>query len=80
MNLLRTAVQQASWYDWIWVAYLLSVLVVFGALEWLALHLGHDTLSAFVWRVSRAWPPFGWLIGVVVGFLAAHFWWPNEGL
>lgn len=69
-----------SWYDLVWVAYLILVLVVFALLEGLAIHLGHDTLSRFVWHVSKAWPPAGWLFGLVVGFLSAHFFWPNEGL
>lgn len=67
-------------HDYVWLIYLIVVFGGFGVLEAHALNFGHDTLSAFVWRVTRAWPPFGWLVGVVVGFLAAHFFWPHEGL
>jgi hypothetical protein len=80
MHAFAAALRENTWYDWVWVAYLLGVFVLFGVLEGVALHCGYDTLSAWVWRVSRAWPPFGWLVGVVVGFLAAHLFWPNEGL
>jgi phage shock protein PspC (stress-responsive transcriptional regulator) len=77
---LMAALRANSTYDWVWVAYLAVVFAAFGVLEGIAMRYGHDTLSAWVWRVTAAWPPFGWLVGVVVGFLAAHFFWPHEGL
>ena len=76
----RIPITGPSWYDWVWVAYLIVVLIGFAVAEGMAIYLGHDTLSAFVWRVTAWWPPFGWLVGGVVGFLGCHFFWPHEGL
>jgi hypothetical protein len=80
MTSLTAAVKNASREDWIWLAYLAAVAGTFGALEARALNRKHDTLSAFVWRLSRGWPPFGWTLGLAVGFLGAHFAWPDQGL
>jgi hypothetical protein len=80
MASLAAAVKQASREDWIWLAYLAAVAGTFGALEGRALNRGHDTLSAFFWRLSRGWPPFGWTLGIGVGFLGAHFFWPGQSL
>lgn len=80
MHPMLMAMKKNSTQDWIWVAYLLAVFGAFGVLEGRALTREHDTLSRFVWRVTRAWPPFGWLVGGTVGFLGAHFFWPNEGI
>jgi hypothetical protein len=65
--------------DWIWLAYLAGVAAAFGVLEARALKHKHDSLSAFVWRLS-AWPPFGWLFGGATGFLISHFSWQDQGL
>ena len=66
--------------DWVWIIYLASVAGAFGVLEARALQNKHDSLSAFVWRVSKGWPSFGWVMGIAVGFLGAHFTWPDQGL
>jgi hypothetical protein len=79
MTSLVAAAKQASREDWIWLGYLAAVAGTFGALEARALNRKHDTLSAFVWRLS-AWPPFGWTVGLGVGVLGSHFFWPNQGL
>jgi H+/Cl- antiporter ClcA len=80
MTSLTAAIKSASREDWIWLAYLAAVAGVFGVLEARALHHKHDTLSAFVWRANRAWPPFGALLGFGVGQLFNHFEWPDQGL
>lgn len=80
MSALAATVKKASRQDWIWLAYLAQVAGTFGVLEARALNRKHDTLSAFVWRVTRGWPPFGWTIGIAVGFLGAHFFWPGQSL
>jgi hypothetical protein len=76
---LAAAVKSASREDWIWLAYLAAAGGTFGVLEARALNRKHDTLSAFFWRLS-AWPPFGWTVGIAVGFLGAHFFWQDQGL
>jgi H+/Cl- antiporter ClcA len=80
MTSLTDAVKSASREDWIWLAYLAAVAGMFGVLEARALHHKHDTLSAFVWRANRAWPPFGFLFGFAAGFLVNHFEWPGQSL
>jgi H+/Cl- antiporter ClcA len=80
MMSLTSAIKSASREDWIWLAYLAAAAGVFGVLESRALHHKHDTLSAFVWRANRAWPPFGFLFGFSVGFLVNHFEWPGPSL
>ena len=65
---------------WIWVLWIGGpVLGLFAVFEGYALKTGRMTLSRWVWNMSRAWPPFPWVVGVVVGFLAAHFFWPGQG-
>jgi hypothetical protein len=57
--------------------------VVFGIFERLGLKhdnaAGYVTLSYFVYRVTQAWPPAVFLIGLFVGLfwgiLCAHLWW-----
>lgn len=80
MTSLAAAVKNASREDWVWLAYLAAVAGTFGVLEARALNRKHDTLSAFVWRLSRAWPPFGVALGLGVGGLITHFFWPDQGL
>lgn len=60
----------------VWVAWFLFVLISFALLEAFAIKTRRATLSASVWRLSKAWPPFPFVMGVVVGGLAIHFWWP----
>lgn len=62
-----------------WTTWLLLIAVTFALAEGYALHTGTKTLSQFMWMISRQWPPFPWLVGVLVGFLAAHFWWTCQG-
>jgi hypothetical protein len=79
MASLAAAVKKVRREDWIWLLFLAQVAVEFGVLERRALEHKHDTLSAFVWRLS-AWPPFGVGFGLGVGVLISHFFWPDQGL
>jgi hypothetical protein len=45
-------------------------------IEWWLLATGRPTLSRRMVLASRAWPLMPWVMGVVVGGLAVHFWWP----
>ena len=58
-----------------WAVWLIVIVVSFAAFETFALKTNRMTLSRWVWTVSKAWPPFPWVAGVLTGFLAAHFWW-----
>jgi hypothetical protein len=64
----------------IWTAWLLLLIATFGLLEGLALAHGGTTLSAYVWTISKNWPPLPFIAGFVAGFLCCHFWWTNQGL
>ena len=44
--------------------------------EFWALSTRHTTISEYVWALNKAWPPIGWLAGLVTGGLVAHFMWP----
>jgi hypothetical protein len=57
----------------IWLFFLLPV--SFAAAEGYALYTGRQTLSRYIWNLSKAWPPFPFVSGFIIGFLACHFWW-----
>lgn len=61
--------------SWVWLAWLIAIGVTFALLEGHALRTNRLTLSRFTWNVSKAWPPLPFVIGLVVGGLATHFWW-----
>lgn len=56
------------------VAWLLA-LVWLALYEWWALATNHQSLSRAMWLMTTAWPPLIFLIGLLVGGLAVHFWW-----
>jgi hypothetical protein len=59
----------------VWVVWLALIIGSFAFLEGYALEHGTWTLSRFVWETSAAFPPFGYIVGFITGFLACHFWW-----
>ncbi len=59
----------------VWTAWLCIIAGSFVCFEAFALKTDRTTLSRYVWTISKAWPPFPWIAGVLTGFLAAHFWW-----
>jgi hypothetical protein len=65
--------------SWAWLSWALFFAVSFAALERYAILKNKTTLSRLVWNTSKAWPPFPWLVGLVTGFLADHFFWPGQG-
>jgi hypothetical protein len=60
-------------FEYVWVAWLLSLAASFALFEGYAIRTHRATLSQFVWEMSRAWPPFAWLAGIAVGGLIVHF-------
>lgn len=58
-----------------WVVWLIALVVSFGVIEGLSLHDNTSTLSRFVWDLTAAFPPMGYIAGFVAGFLCDHFWW-----
>lgn len=60
---------------WMWLVWAGLSAVVFALLERRALQ-GHGiTLSMTVWRISKAFLPVIFLMGMMAGGLAVHFWW-----
>ncbi len=63
-----------------WTALIIANIVIFAILEGYALSRsdpdGGITLSRYVWEASKAWPPLVFLLGMIVGGLVVHFWWP----
>lgn len=62
-----------------WVLGLAVIAISFGVAEAYALINNKPTLSRTVWNFAKAWPPLGWLVGILTGFLGAHFFWPGQG-
>jgi H+/Cl- antiporter ClcA len=61
--------------DWFWPAWLLIIVGSFACAEGFALATGRKTLSRWTWEVSKEFPPYPFFCGLIVGFLACHFWW-----
>ena len=59
----------------VWALWLVVIVCSFGAFEAYAITHNKTTLSRFVWTLSKAFPLFPWLAGVLTGGLAVHFWW-----
>ncbi len=55
-------------------AWLLAALWLTAYEAW-ALLTNHQTLSRAMWMVTTAWPPAIFLLGLIVGGAAVHFWW-----
>jgi len=70
------------WVFWFIVAVIL-VAGTFGVAEAYAIRNKKSTLSRTMWEIGKSWPPFGWAVGMglglLIGFLACHFFWPGEG-
>jgi hypothetical protein len=62
-------------FPWIWLGWLLLIGVSFAIIEGIAIARGKTTLSRFTVTCTAAFPPLIWIIGVVCGGLAVHFWW-----
>jgi hypothetical protein len=61
--------------SWVWAGWLALIAVTFSVMEGYAIAAGKSTLSRFIWNLSKSFPLFPWVVGVLVGVLAAHFWW-----
>jgi hypothetical protein len=56
------------------LAWVLAIALLLGY-EWFALATGRKTLSRQMTDWSQGWPLVPWLVGVVMGGLAVHFFW-----
>jgi len=64
---------------WFWVFWVLFIAVSFAVAEGYAIKTGRVTLSATVWKITRAWPLLPFVAGLLAGGLAVHFWWIGMG-
>ena len=60
---------------WVWAAWWIFLFVSFGVLESFALSTNRTTLSRWMWTASKAFPLLPFIVGLIVGVLAAHFFW-----
>jgi hypothetical protein len=65
--------------DWFWPLWILGIAATFAAGEGYALATGRKTLSRWTWELSKAWPPYPCVFGMIVGTLATHFFWIAQG-
>lgn len=59
----------------VWTIWLVVIVISFAAFEGYALKTDRTTLSRYTWDLSKAWPPFPALFGMIFGGLIVHFWW-----
>jgi len=59
----------------IWFIWIVAVILTFAAGETWCIKTGRKTLSRTVWTLSKEFPWFGPLFGLVIGGLAVHFFW-----
>ena len=60
---------------WAWAVWILLIAASFAAMEGFALATDRMTLSRFTWIASKRFPPLPFVVGLIIGFLACHFWW-----
>lgn len=65
-----------QWHWWVWI---LFIAVSFGLFEGYALQTDTVTLSQTVWMSSIEFPLLPFLVGMLFGGLAVHFFWINQG-
>ena len=61
-----------------WSIFIAGIFLVWAAAEAVAVHTGRQTLSAYVWSITVAFPLLPFLFGALIGGLGVHFWWFGE--
>lgn len=59
-----------------WTVLIVAFVILFAIGETYALNRNKTTLSRYVVNACKAWPLLPFLLGMLVGGLAVHFWWP----
>lgn len=59
----------------IWTIFIVGFVVIFAIIEGWAIATGGTTLSRYTWELSKSWPLMPFVLGLVSGGLAVHFWW-----
>jgi len=60
---------------WIWAAWWIFLFVSFALIESFAIAKNKTTLSRFMWSASKSFPLLPFIVGLIVGVLACHFFW-----
>lgn len=60
-----------------WIIGIVAAIAYFAFFEWraFAYPAKQNTLSHFIWTMGRGWPLAIYLMGLMSGILAAHFFW-----
>ena len=60
-----------------WIIGILLAIAFFAYFEWRAFRYPErqNTLSRFIWTIGRTWPLSIFLMGMLCGALATHFFW-----
>ena len=58
-----------------WSFFFVALFVIWAAAEIYALKTGRETLSRYVWNLTAVFPLLPFIVGLVVGGLAVHFFW-----
>ena len=61
-----------------WALWILAIAVTFGLSEAYAIKTRRFTLSRTIWTWSQHFPILPWLVGVLFGGLAVHFFWEGS--
>jgi hypothetical protein len=69
------AAEEDGWMTLYWTIFIVLIALGFIGGESYALYTGKQTLSRYVWTLSKAWPPLPWVVGLMTGAIATHFWW-----
>lgn len=59
----------------LWTGWLLAIVVTFAVFETYALVRHKLTLSRYTYNISASWPLSIFLLGLLAGGLAVHFFW-----
>lgn len=59
----------------IWTTWIICIILSFSYIEKYALNTHKETLSMYVWMLTQSWPPIEFILGIIIGGLAVHFWW-----
>ena len=58
-----------------WTTWIIVIALSFAALETYALVRNKLTLSRYTYNLTASWPLAIFLLGLLAGGLAVHFWW-----
>lgn len=63
--------------SWVWTFWIVFILASFALIEGHAVATGKVTLSEYIHNGAKAWPLLPAVVGLIVGGLFVHFFWPS---